>query len=49
MRRLTPMIVAETQQLRTPMARYAMDGRFELFKFSNRNDGRIGREQHGLS
>ena len=48
-RRLTPMTAAEMQQLRTRMVRDAMDGRFELFKSSNRYDGRIGREQHGLS
>jgi aryl-alcohol dehydrogenase-like predicted oxidoreductase len=48
-RRFTPMTAAEMQTLRTRVARYAMDGRFELFKSSNRYDGRIGREQHGLS
>ncbi|MDP3089595.1 MAG: aldo/keto reductase [Nitrospira sp.] len=49
MRRYVPMTVAEMQGLRTRVARYAMDGRFELFKSTNRYDGRIGREQHGLS
>ena len=29
-------------------ARYAMDGRFELFKSTSRYNGRVGREQHGL-
>lgn len=48
-RRFTPMTAAEMQTLRTRVARYAMDGRFELFKSSNRYDGRIGREQHGIS
>jgi aryl-alcohol dehydrogenase-like predicted oxidoreductase len=48
-RRFVPMTVAEMQGLRTRVARYAMDGRFELFKSTNRYDGRIGREQHGLS
>ena len=48
-RRFVPMTVAEMQGLRTRMARYAMDGRFELFKSTNRYDGRIGREQHGIS
>lgn len=48
-RRFTPMTIAEMETLRTRVARYAMDGRFELFKSSNRYDGRIGREQHGLS
>lgn len=48
-RRFTPMNVAEMQQLRTRVARYAMDGQFERFKSSRDYDGRIGREQHGLS
>ncbi|MEQ1655893.1 MAG: aldo/keto reductase [Nitrospira sp.] len=47
-RRFVPMTVAEMQGLRTRVARYAMDGRFELFKSTNRYDGRIGREQHGV-
>lgn len=48
-RRFVPMTVAEMDALRTRVARYAMDGRFELFKSSNRYDGRVGREQHGSS
>jgi aryl-alcohol dehydrogenase-like predicted oxidoreductase len=48
-RRFTPMTAVEMQALRTRVAGYAMDGRFELFKSSNRYDGRIGREQHGIS
>jgi predicted aldo/keto reductase-like oxidoreductase len=48
-RRFTPMTAADMQALRTRVARYAMDGRYELFKSTNRYDGRIGREQHGLS
>lgn len=48
-RRFTPMTAAEMQALRTRVAQYAREGRFELFKSSNRYDGRIGREQHGLS
>lgn len=48
-RRYTPMTAADMQSLRTRVARYAIDGRYELFKSSNRYDGRIGREQHGLS
>jgi aryl-alcohol dehydrogenase-like predicted oxidoreductase len=48
-RRFTPMTAAEMQTVRTRMARYAMDGRFERFKSSRDYDGRIGREQHGLS
>ena len=47
-RRFTPMTTAEMNDLRTRVARYALDGRFELFKSTNRYDGRIGREQHGL-
>jgi len=48
-RRFTPMTVAEMDGLRARVALYAMDGRFELFKSTNRYDGRIGREQHGIS
>jgi hypothetical protein len=48
-RRVMPMPAAEMHTLRTRMARYAMDGRFERFKSSRDFDGRIGREQHGLS
>jgi len=48
-RRFVPMTVAEMQGLRTRVARYAVDGRFESFKSTNRYDGRIGREQHGVS
>jgi predicted aldo/keto reductase-like oxidoreductase len=47
-RNLTPMPVAEMETLRTRVARYAMDGRFERFKSSGDYDGRIGREQHGI-
>ena len=42
--RLMPVTAAEMQQLRTRVARYAMDGRFERFKSSRDYDGRIGRE-----
>ncbi len=48
-RRFTPMTVAEMEGLRGRVAMYAMDGRFELFKSTNRYDGGIGREQHGIS
>lgn len=48
-RRFTPMASAEREALRTRVTRYAQDGRFELFKSSRRYDGRIGREQHGIS
>ncbi|WHZ24491.1 MAG: Oxidoreductase, aldo/keto reductase family [Nitrospira sp.] len=48
-RRFTPMTVAEMQALRTRMAPYARAGTYEPFKFSDRFDGRIGREQQTLS
>ncbi len=48
-RRFTPMTLAEMDGLRTRVGRYAMDGRYELFKSTNRYDGRIGRDQHGIS
>lgn len=48
-RRFTPMTVAEMDGLRARVAMVAMDGRYELFKSTNRYDGRIGREQHGIS
>ncbi|MGH7166343.1 MAG: aldo/keto reductase [Nitrospiraceae bacterium] len=48
-RRFTPMTAAEMEALRTRVAPYAREGRFELFKSSNRYDGSVGREQHGLS
>jgi aryl-alcohol dehydrogenase-like predicted oxidoreductase len=48
-KRFEPMSVAERDAVRQRVARYAADGRFELFKSSNRYDGKIGREQHGLS
>lgn len=48
-RRFTPMTVAEMEGLRARVALYARDGRFELFKSTNRYDGGIGRQQHGLS
>jgi Predicted oxidoreductases (related to aryl-alcohol dehydrogenases) len=44
-----PMTVAEMDVLRTRMAPYAKEGTYESFKSSNRYDGRIGREQQGLS
>jgi predicted aldo/keto reductase-like oxidoreductase len=48
-RRFTPMTVADRDALRSRVAPYAKDGKFELFKSSNRYDGPIGREQHGIS
>lgn len=47
-RRFTPMTAREMQALRTRVAVYAADGRFELFKSSRSYDGRIGRQQHGI-
>lgn len=43
-----PMSAAEMQALRTRYARYAADGRFELYKTSKKYDGKPGREQHGF-
>lgn len=48
-RRFTPMTTAERDALRTRLAGYAMDGRFELFKSSDHYEGPVGREQHGLA
>lgn len=48
-RRYTPMTVAEMNALRTRVAVYAKDGRFELFKSTNGYDGAIGRREHGIS
>lgn len=48
-RRFVPMSQEERLALRTRVASYAADGRFELFKSTRDYDGRIGREQHGLS
>ncbi|HEU4685519.1 MAG TPA: aldo/keto reductase [Nitrospira sp.] len=48
-RDFAPMTAADMHQVRTRVAQYALDGRFELFKVSTRWDGRIGREQHGVS
>lgn len=43
-----PMSGEEMQALRTRYARYAADGRFELYKTSKKYDGKSGREQHGF-
>ncbi|MGC3974829.1 MAG: aldo/keto reductase [Nitrospira sp.] len=48
-RRFTPMTVAEMEGLRARVAMFAMDGRYELFKSTNRYDGPVGRQQHGIS
>lgn len=45
-RRFVPMTAQDRAALRTRVAAYAADGRFELFKSSRAYDGRIGREQH---
>lgn len=47
-RRFTPMTAAEMGTLRSRVVSYANDGRFELFKSTNRFDGAIGRREHGL-
>jgi uncharacterized protein len=48
-RRFTPMTAADMEALRHRVAPYAKEGKFELFKSTNRYDGPIGREQHGIS
>jgi len=48
-RRFQPMTAAAMETLRMRFAPYAKDGRFELFKSSDRYDGPIGRGQHGLA
>lgn len=48
-RRFTPLTADEMQALRSRTAAYAADGLYEPFKSTNRYDGRIGRELHGLS
>ncbi|HJU06748.1 MAG TPA: aldo/keto reductase [Nitrospiraceae bacterium] len=48
-RRFIPLTAQEMNALRTRMASYAADGRFEPFKSSRRYDGPIGRQQHGIS
>lgn len=47
-RRFQPMTIAEREALRTRLAAYAQNGRFESYKSTDAYDGRIGREQHGL-
>ncbi len=47
-RGFTPMKAEEMQALRDRYARYAADGRFELYKTSKKYDGKPGREQHGF-
>lgn len=43
-----PMAAREMQALRERVAPLAADGRFELFKSSNKYDGDVGRQQHGF-
>lgn len=45
--RFVPMTAAEMETLRNRVARYAADGRLELYKSSRHYDGPIGRAQHG--
>ena len=44
--RFVPMTAADMETLRHRVARYAADGRFELYKSSRHYDGPIGRAQH---
>ena len=48
-RRFAPMTATDMEALRRRVAPYAKEGKFELFKSTNRYDGPIGREQHGIS
>lgn len=45
--RFVPMTAGEMDALRNRVARYAKDGRYELYKSSRRFDGPVGRAQHG--
>ena len=47
-RNFKPMNQAEMQALRDRYTRYAADGRFELYKTSQKYDGATGRKQHGF-
>lgn len=47
-RGLRPMSPTEMAALRTRVAAWAADGRYELYKTTSRFDGKIGREQHGF-
>ncbi|MES2177487.1 MAG: aldo/keto reductase [Gemmatimonadota bacterium] len=44
----TPMSSLEMQRLRDRCARYAVDGRFELYKTTAKHEGEVGRRQHGF-
>jgi aryl-alcohol dehydrogenase-like predicted oxidoreductase len=46
--RFVPMSAQELERVRSRVAVYAADGRFELFKSSRSYDGPVGRQQHGL-
>jgi uncharacterized protein len=43
------MTASDIDTLRQRFALYAKDGRFELYKSSDRFDGQIGRAQQGLA
>jgi len=47
-KRFGPLSAVEMEGLRTRVASYAKDGRYELFKSSRHYDGLIGRQQHGI-
>jgi aryl-alcohol dehydrogenase-like predicted oxidoreductase len=44
----TPMTATEMATHRARVAKWAVDGRFELYKTTARHDGDEGREQHGF-
>lgn len=46
--RFVPMSAQELERVRSRVAVYAADGRFELFKSTRSYDGPVGRQQHGL-
>ena len=46
--RFVPMTAAEMDALRSRVAGYAADGRYELYKSSRRYDGPVGRAQHDI-
>jgi len=48
-RRFMPMTADEMNGLRSRVAQYARDGRYEPYKTTRRYDGPIGRGEHGLS
>ena len=43
-----PMGALQMERLRARMARYAVDGRFELYKTTAKHEADVGRKQHGF-